>query len=358
MKLPGDILDFYRKEKAWAVLTVAVIVLLSFLMFQREKDDSSVSSQALQQLKTAESRLKQEINEAGGIQKLLEDEPQLLWGFSFFSSFLLASFLLGIVMNFLWWSRPAWRQSFWVGAGPPEARHWSNSTVFKVVLLFILGSVSLSFFLALLKSTLFREVSPNLLVLIHTTLSDILCVGLVVGFIRAQGGSWQELGFREIRPVRDSVIGVAGYAAVLPFFLLVLFALIVLIQIFQYEPPAHPLLEVFLEEEKAPKTISYSILLACVAGPILEEIFFRGFCYPAFKKRWGKAWGMVLSAAFFSGIHQNLFAFFPVMVLGIGLAYLYEKRGSLFPSIILHIVHNAVFISYFFLTKKILQLTL
>ena len=57
---------------------------------------------------------------------------------------------------------------------------------------------------------------------------------------------------------------------------------------------------------------------------------------------------------FFAFIHQNLFAFFPIFVLGLGLAYLYEKRGTLVPSIALHIVHNGVFIGYFFLVKEVL----
>jgi membrane protease YdiL (CAAX protease family) len=41
-------------------------------------------------------------------------------------------------------------------------------------------------------------------------------------------------------------------------------------------------------------------------------------------------------------------------VLGLGLGYLYEKRGTLLPSIVLHIIHNGVFIAYFFLAKRLL----
>jgi len=128
-----------------------------------------------------------------------------------------------------------------------------------------------------------------------------------------------------------------------------------LVQMLSYEPPPHPLVEVFLAEERSPGTIAYSLFLACVAGPLFEEIFFRGFCYPAFKKRWGTGWALVLSAAFFSAIHQNLFAFLPVFILGLGLGYLYEKRGTLVPSIALHVIHNTVFIAYFFLAKEVLM---
>ena len=65
-------------------------------------------------------------------------------------------------------------------------------------------------------------------------------------------------------------------------------------------------------------------------------------------------WAMILTAFFFALIHQNLFAFFPIFILGLCLCYLYEKRGTLVPSIVLHLTHNLVFITYFFLAKKVL----
>jgi len=226
-----------------------------------------------------------------------------------------------------------------------------------VILLFVLASLSLSFVLSLLKAVFFRGASPNLFILLHTTASDLLCIAFVVGFICRAGGSWKDLGFRGIQFWKDFGVGLMGYAAILPLFFLLLLALVFLVQLLAYEPPPHPLVEVFLEEERSPLLIGYSLFLACVVGPIFEEIFFRGFCYPAFKKRWGVVTALILSSAFFSLIHQNAFAFLPVFVLGLGLGYLYEKRGTLLPSIALHIVHNSIFIGYFFLAKEVLTKT-
>ncbi|HOW88594.1 MAG TPA: CPBP family intramembrane metalloprotease, partial [Candidatus Omnitrophota bacterium] len=66
-------------------------------------------------------------------------------------------------------------------------------------------------------------------------------------------------------------------------------------------------------------------------------------------------WGMTLSAAFFAGIHHSGFVFWPVFILGIALAYLYDKRNSLIAPIVLHITHNTLFIAYFFLIKQIIS---
>ena len=65
---------------------------------------------------------------------------------------------------------------------------------------------------------------------------------------------------------------------------------------------------------------------------------------------------MFLSASFFALIHNNTFAFWPIFILGMGLVYLFEKRGSLIAPIVLHITHNIVFISYFFLAKRVIGL--
>jgi len=98
----------------------------------------------------------------------------------------------------------------------------------------------------------------------------------------------------------------------------------------------------------------FSLILACVVGPAIEEVFFRGFFYPALKKYVGTGWAMTLSSALFAGVHENVFSFVPIFLLGFVLCYLYEKRRTVLPCISLHIVHNSVFILYFFLMKNIL----
>lgn len=355
MTLLADIRDFFRRERGWAFLFIFVIAVFAFLFLRPPRTVQKHRSQAMEELNRAEKKLKREIGATGGVQGFLSKRPQLLWTFSILSLVLAVSFLLGLVIDFIWVTRPGWRTKV-QSTGPPEARSWGLGTIFKTILLFILAGVGLSVLLSFLKSFFFRGASGNLLVLIHTTVSDLFVIGIVIAFIRSRGGNWRDLGFWAVRPWKDFWTGVAGYAAILPVFALVLVALVAAVQVFGYEPPPHPLVEIFLEEEKRSQAlIGYSIFLACMAGPVFEEIFFRGFCYPALKKRWGVAWALVLSSAFFSLIHQNLFAFFPVFILGLGLGYLYEKTGSLVPSIVLHIVHNTVFISYFFFAKQILE---
>lgn len=358
MSLATDFRDarsFLGRERLWGLLFLLLLGLAAGAVFLLPPVPEEEPSEAVQKLQAAEEKLKEELQEVGSVKNYLADRPGLLLVFNLFSLLLMAVVAAGFFLDLLWFARPEWRRRLQSAHGPPEALSWSNGTVFKVVLLFIVLTLGSGLMLSAVKAWFFPWASGNLFSLIHTTLADLLAVLLVFSFVSRGGGDWRWVGFREVHPWRDFWTGLAGYAAVVPFFFLILMGAALVAYLFSYQPPPHPLVEIFLEEEEgAPILVAYSIFLACVAGPFLEEIFFRGFCYPAFKKRWGRGWALFWSSAFFASTHQNLFAFFPIFVLGLGLGYLYEKRGTLVPSIVLHIVHNTIFIAYFFLAKEVL----
>lgn len=94
------------------------------------------------------------------------------------------------------------------------------------------------------------------------------------------------------------------------------------------------------------RSISNTILLVVVSfiGPVIEEVFFRGFLYSAFKKNWGVLPALFISSFLFSIVHMQLYSFIPLMIIGWLLAYIFEKTKSLFPAIFLHGVYNLILI--------------
>ena len=86
---------------------------------------------------------------------------------------------------------------------------------------------------------------------------------------------------------------------------------------------------------------AWILFLVCVLVPIGEEIFFRGFIYGTLR-RWGLATAVVLSALFFSAVHQQIVHSLPIFVLGVVLAVVYERTRSLLPSMVIHAVNNVV----------------
>jgi len=148
-------------------------------------------------------------------------------------------------------------------------------------------------------------------------------------------------------------VGISAYLAVLPAVLTVLLLLIWAVNLFHYEPPPQKVVEIFIEEGKQnPFLVAYTSVLAIVIGPVLEEVFFRGFFYAAFRTKYSAMLSAIITGIFFALLHESIFAFLPIFLLSLLLTYVYEKRKSLIAPIACHIFHNALFLGYFFLMKE------
>ncbi|MFO7917472.1 MAG: type II CAAX endopeptidase family protein [Anaerolineae bacterium] len=85
-----------------------------------------------------------------------------------------------------------------------------------------------------------------------------------------------------------------------------------------------------------------ALFLGSVVAPVAEEIFFRGFFYAGLRGRWGTVWGMIASSLLFALVHLSPGVFLPIFLMGMVLAFVYTYSGSLWPSIFLHGVINAM----------------
>lgn len=85
-------------------------------------------------------------------------------------------------------------------------------------------------------------------------------------------------------------------------------------------------------------------LLLLVAGvvPFAEELFFRGMLYPLIRARTGAVAAVVLNAALFSLAHVIPQLLPGLFVVGLCLAYLRERSGSIWPSVCYHAIQNAL----------------
>lgn len=108
-------------------------------------------------------------------------------------------------------------------------------------------------------------------------------------------------------------------------------------------------------------TIGTPLLFFCTAAiiiavvPITEEILFRGFLQRWLVKNMGRGAGILLSAVLFAGFHfslsqqwENIELILSLFILACFLGFLYERQGSLWAPIGLHVTFNAI--SVFFIT--------
>ncbi|MDE5577576.1 MAG: CPBP family intramembrane metalloprotease [Oscillospiraceae bacterium] len=78
---------------------------------------------------------------------------------------------------------------------------------------------------------------------------------------------------------------------------------------------------------------------ACLLGPVLEELLYRGVLLQSMRK-YNEKFAIFLSAVIFGLMHENYQQFILGFLVGIPLAVVTIKSGSLIPSIFTHIIVN------------------
>jgi membrane protease YdiL (CAAX protease family) len=90
--------------------------------------------------------------------------------------------------------------------------------------------------------------------------------------------------------------------------------------------------------------VPVQVLLIVVAAPVSEEVCFRGMLFGGLRERLPRLAAAMISALIFGGLHATtgVSAIPPLIVFGFVLALLYEKTGSIWPGILLHMLNNSV----------------
>lgn len=98
--------------------------------------------------------------------------------------------------------------------------------------------------------------------------------------------------------------------------------------------------------------LAFNIFLMGVLPAVGEELFFRGILQRIISEKWGKHWGVWITAFIFSAIHFQFFGFLPRFLLGAFLGYLLAWSGSLWLPIIAHFINNSLAVVFYFLKNK------
>lgn len=89
------------------------------------------------------------------------------------------------------------------------------------------------------------------------------------------------------------------------------------------------------------------IFTLVILAPVCEEIFFRGYLYPALRNRMNKQPAMLVNGLMFAAAHFDLFGFLPRFLLGYGLCWIYDKDRTLGGPIAGHALYNGLILLIF-----------
>ncbi len=86
-------------------------------------------------------------------------------------------------------------------------------------------------------------------------------------------------------------------------------------------------------------------IIAVTLGPLVEELFFRGFFYPVLARRWGMAWGVFLTALPFALMHMPQYgyawgALLVILIVGIVCGVVRAVTHSVGASFLVHVGYN------------------
>lgn len=275
---------------------------------------------------------------------LLSRNPQLAVALLGLGSFAAVMGLGGIGLS-LWMLATGRLRRFWRFRQAALPR-WTWGELARILLLVLIIASLMPFVrLAVLLVLPRVAVDPHLWLTIGMLFLDGFVIVTILAFAAGKGLRMRQVLGRASGGLTASLaFGLRAYITAFPWLFLLLYAVVGLSRAAQFEPPVEPLQDLLFREQH-PLILGLTTVLACVIGPIAEELLFRGVVYATLRHRTRRWVAMAASGAVFSLIHTNLIGFVPILCLGWLLAYLYERTGSLLVPMAVHMVHNAFLMS-------------
>lgn len=185
------------------------------------------------------------------------------------------------------------------------------------------------------------------LILIASTVQSLAFIGAVwLRVVRPGLITWRDMGF-----TGEGVRSALSYA--LPGASLILLLNVVTGAILARLGVEQTQLALFEPLRQLPPAgYALAVLIASLLVPVAEEIFFRGYVFTAYRRRYSPLVAALLSTALFALLHLNLEALVPIFVLGLVLVLLYHWTGSLLPGIAAHGINNALVFVLFYTVPR------
>lgn len=177
----------------------------------------------------------------------------------------------------------------------------------------------------------------GVVVLAVQTIGLLISLVIIAKKLKNTGRTWSTVGFKKFKPFK-AVRYVAGYYLIL---LGLLIVLAIVATSVGFEVPSTP-----DNESGGTGVLRFmgnfwlTFILVVILAPIIEEIVFRGVLFPAIKKRYGLTIGIIGSSLVFTLVHLDPIQMISVFPLGVYLAIMYQRIGSIYPGIILHATWN------------------
>ncbi|MFC1631725.1 lysostaphin resistance A-like protein [Candidatus Omnitrophota bacterium] len=360
----SKIRHFINQERPYMIMLAFIFLINAFLIAGDKLP--VIADQVWSQKLAAESNIDKEeefedqvfIDEDVLLERVEEDGERIIFLANLLSFTVLAVFGLGLFLDLrILIAFLKKRRIFQAGVKHISGK-WGIWDIFRLMIIFVFLGYLLNIFEAhFLFNAAADHPLANLFPMLNTGFLDLVILGFIIYFVKVRyKQSLATIGLKTKGLARNILLAMLSYIAFLPVLFVILVLVVILSALFNYHPPQQEVLKVFLQQRSI-WVLCYTTIMVVFLGPVVEEVFFRGFAYNAIKRKIGKTSAMLLTAAIFAGLHANLIGFLPIMALGFLLVYMYEKTGSLVSSITIHILHNGVMVLLLFFGRYLVTLT-
>ena len=354
-------------RKNWIYVGMLLFILLFTTFSLARKSSFPKRSQSFSDAEKEIASLQRRVDVENILKEREEEKTPGVYLFGFLSFFVFTAFLIGFFLNLSLLRRKKFSLTNTLF---PQV-NWEISDLVRAGIFFCFFLYSLLFLEKLfLPSSFFNSFEKLLFFTLSNTILTEVAVFLFVFNFLIKGLSQHNVDHFETAPkkhvsskscltalfsvgekkTKKIALGVRAYFHLLPILFFVGLLTALLIKISGYSP-AEQTFATFLLQVKSPLLLYFSIFTAVIFAPIFEEFLFRAFAYSALRRRFGVKGGILFSSFLFALLHRSLYGFLAIFILGVVLSYLYEKTGSLIPSISLHILNNGI-ASLFLLSLK------
>ncbi len=211
-----------------------------------------------------------------------------------------------------------------------------------LLLLLVCVSVATAGLREVIGSALSSETSNAILMAVGYLFCGACTIALIVYRIGRHRRVWELLGLKWHRVAACVGQGIAGFGVAVALLVITLSVLgqFGIERIVPLAPKAP--LEMFLET-RSPLTFAVYFLLVGILAPVVEELIFRGFVYPGLRRMMTVPAAALASALVFAAVHVAVpvGSLLAITLIGVVLAYLYERSGSLIAPMITHAMYNS-----------------
>ena len=178
------------------------------------------------------------------------------------------------------------------------------------------------------------------------TLVYIAVLAMTVGYISWEGDLSRTLQMFKIGSFRIGLILLIGLPFVITVIDIVATNFYDILYIMLFGTPSVPEIVYYVDDSEYDLILVLSFVSMVIAAPIVEEILFRGYILDAIRKIHGDTVAVLGSAGLFGLLHLEPYVVGMASLGGVIYGWVRIKTGSLWPSIVSHMVWNFLVFLY------------